>query len=83
MEVEGQLLRGLEVHHVDEGVRGSQLGHVGAVQNHGDHVVGKEIEELLRDVVLAHAVLQGQVELVAGVEHLVARLILTPEVVVI
>ena len=43
----------------------------------------EDFEELLRDVVLAHAVLQGQVELVAGVEHLVARLILTPEVVVI
>ena len=92
MEVEGQLLGGLEVHHVDEGVRGSQLGHVGAVQHHGDHVVGKEIEELLRDVVLgqaggdsegpdfeptypADAVLQGEIELVAPVDHLVTFLL--------
>ena len=53
MKVVGQLLRGVEVHDVDIGVRWSHPGHVGAVQHHGDHVVGQNFEELLRDVVLA------------------------------
>ena len=53
VEVVGQLLRGVEVPHVDEGVRRGHPGHVGAVQHHGDHVVGEDLEEFLRDVVLA------------------------------
>ena len=52
VEVVGELLRAVEVHHVDVGVRGGHPGHVGAVQHHGDHVVGQQVEELLRDVVL-------------------------------
>ena len=52
MEVVSQLLRGVEVPHVDVGVRRSHPGHVGAVQHHGDHVVGQDFEKLLRDVVL-------------------------------
>ena len=54
VEVEGQLLRGVEVHHVDVGVGRGQPGHVGAVKHHGDHVVAQQVEELLRDVVLGH-----------------------------
>ena len=80
-------------------MRWSNLGHIGTIENNcqnivsfltyqllgntWDHIKLEDFEELLRDVVLAHTVLQGQVELVAGVEHLVAKLILTPEVVVI
>ena len=52
MEVVGQLLRGVEVPHVDEGVGWSHPGHVGAVQHHGDHVVGEQVEVFLRYVVL-------------------------------
>ena len=53
MKVVGQLLRGVEVHDVDIGVRWSHPGHVGAVQDHGDQVVGEKVVELLSDVVLA------------------------------
>ena len=53
VEVVGQILRGVEVPHVDVGVGRSQAGHVGAVQDHGDQVVGEEVVELLSDVVLA------------------------------
>ena len=53
VEVVGELLRGAEVPHVDEGVRRGHPGHVGAVQHHRDHVVGQQVEEFLRDVVLA------------------------------
>ena len=52
VEVEGQVLRGVEVHHVDVGVRRGLPGHVGAVQYHGDHVVLENFEEFLCDVVL-------------------------------
>ena len=52
VEVVGQLLRGVEVPHVDVGVGWSHLAHVGPVQHHGDHVVGQKVEELLCDVVL-------------------------------
>ena len=52
VEVVGQLLRGVEVHHVDVGVGWSHLGHVGSVQHHGDHVVRQQVEEFLCDVVL-------------------------------
>ena len=53
VEVVGQLLRGVEVPHVDVGVRRGYPGHVGAVHHYGDHVVGKDFEEFLRHVVLA------------------------------
>ena len=58
VEVEGQLLRGVEVPHVDEGVRWSRPGHVGAVQHDGNHVVGQKVEEFLRYVVLGQRGLQ-------------------------
>ena len=72
LEVSGQLLGGVEVHHIDEGVRGGEVGHLRPVHHHGDHVVGQDVEVLLRDVVLADTVLPGQIKLVGVVQHLVA-----------
>ena len=43
-----------------------------------NNIVFQDVEELLSDVVLAHAVLQSQVELVGVVQHLVAGLLLGP-----
>ena len=39
----------------------------------------QDFKELLSDIVVTHAVLQSQVELVAAVEHLLAVVVLRPE----
>ena len=39
----------------------------------------QDFKELFSDIILTHAVLQSQVELVAAVEHLLAVVILGPE----
>ena len=43
-----------------------------------NNIVLQDLVELLSDVVLAHAVLQSQVELVGAVQHLVAGVLLGP-----
>ena len=50
----------------------SNLRHVGTIENNRDDIVGEDVEELLGDVVLAHAVLEGEIELVRLVQHLIA-----------
>ena len=44
-----------------------------------NNIVFQDFKELLSDIVLTHAVLQSQVELVAAVEHLLAVVVLGPE----
>ena len=39
----------------------------------------QDFKELFSDIILTHAVLQSQVELVAAVEHLLAVVVLGPE----
>ena len=43
-----------------------------------NNIVLQDFEELLSDIVLTHAVLQSQVELVAVVQHLVTGVFLGP-----
>ena len=44
-----------------------------------NNIVLQKFKELLSDVVLTHAVLQSQVELVAAVQHLVTGFLLGPK----
>ena len=44
-----------------------------------NNIVLQDFKELFSDIVLTHAVLQSQVELVAAVEHLLAVVVLGPE----
>ena len=48
---------------VNVGVRGGHGGHVDSIEHNGDHVEVEHLPELLRDVVLAQGVLEGEVEL--------------------
>ena len=49
----------VEIFKVDVGVFGSNVGHVGTIEDYGDHVVIQDLPELLRHVVRAQGVLQG------------------------
>ena len=67
-----KLFGGRELLYINVGMWRSNLRHVGTIENNRDDIVGEDVEELLGDVVLAHAVFQGEVELVRLVEPLVA-----------
>ena len=68
-EVLGQVLHRAVVPHADVGVGRGDGGHVRPVVHNRDHIVAvfEDIEELLRDIVWADAVLECQVELVCVV----------------
>jgi len=61
---------GLEVLGVDERFGRSEFRVVASAENDGDHVVVENLEELFGDVVVAKRVLEAQVELVLGLQHL-------------
>ena len=48
---------------VNIGVRGGHGGHVDSIEHNWDHVEVEHLPELLRDVILAQGVLEGEVEL--------------------
>ncbi len=52
-----------------------RFGIVCAAEDDGDHVVVEDLEELLGDVVFAEGVLEAEVELVLGLEHLHAAIL--------
>ena len=50
----------------------SHCAHVSSGEDYGDCVLTEHLEELLCDVVLAHGVLKGEVELIVVAEQIVA-----------
>ena len=67
-----ELFCGRELLYINVGVGRGHLGHVGTIEDNRDDIVREDVEELLSDVVLAHTVLEGEVELVRLVQHLIA-----------
>ena len=70
-QVLGQLARS-ELHGVDERMGRSQGAVVGATVDHGDHVLGQNVEELFRDVIVAHGILERQIKFVIAGQNVVA-----------
>ena len=48
---------------INVGVRRGHGGHVDSIEHNGNHIEVEHLPELLRDVVLAQGVLEGEVEL--------------------
>ena len=58
--------------HIDMRVRRSYFAHVGSRKHDRDDILIQDLEELLRDVVPAYAILERQVELVLLAEKIQA-----------
>ena len=71
-QVSHQRLDCWEIRHIDIGMWRSQCAHVSSGEDYGDCVLTQHLEELLCDVVLAHGVLKGEVELIVVTEQIMA-----------
>ena len=56
----------------------SHCAHVSSGEDNGDCILAQHLEELLCDVVLAHGVLKGEVELIFVAEQIVATFLQLP-----
>ena len=71
-QVSDQVLDCGEISHIDVRVRRSYFAHVGSRKHDRDDILIQDLEELLRDVVRAHGILERQVELVLLAEKVQA-----------